>query len=168
MEHGGIVHALIAGMETFEIIDCHEHLPREAKRLEQPVDVFTLFSQYTHGDLLRAGMSEEHYHALFAQQRSLAERWELLNPYWQQIRWGSYARALLLSLEKFYGFADITGDNLALISTAMQQANTPGIYSVSCATPAIFAPLSPSSNQPMSARQRCDPGHAGTLRYLGR
>ena len=50
--------SLVKAMEEFEIIDAHEHLGPEKGRLEMDVDVFTLFSHYTHGDLLVASVSE--------------------------------------------------------------------------------------------------------------
>ncbi len=50
---------LMAEMAQMEIIDCHEHLPPEQERTDSPQDVFTLFSQYTHYDLLSAGLDEK-------------------------------------------------------------------------------------------------------------
>ena len=42
-----IEESLLKAFEEFEIVDAHEHLPPEKIRLDQKVDVFTLFSQYT-------------------------------------------------------------------------------------------------------------------------
>ena len=66
---------LIAAMEKFEIIDCHEHLGPEKWRLDAQVDVFTLFSHYTKADLHVAGMSEADYTALFNREVPLERRW---------------------------------------------------------------------------------------------
>lgn len=120
--------SLVEALEGFEIIDCHEHLGPEKIRTETPVDVFTLFSHYTRGDLLVAGMTEADYNALFDQRIPLERRWTMFKPYWEQIRWGSYARAALLAAEKFYGFADINDETHQPLSEAIQKANTPGIY----------------------------------------
>lgn len=119
---------LVEAMRKFEIIDCHEHLGPEKKRVESPVDVFTLFSHYTHGDLIVAGMTEADYQSLYNQNISLERRWALFAPYWQQIRWGSYARAALLAAEKFYGFEDINNKTYEPLSQAIKEANKPGIY----------------------------------------
>ena len=120
--------SLVNAMEEFEIIDAHEHLGPEKGRLEMDVDVFTLFSHYTHGDLLVAGMSEPDYQSLSNQDIPLERRWAIFKPYWEQIRYGSYARAALIAAEKFYGFDDINGTTYQPLSEAIRKANTPGLY----------------------------------------
>ena len=128
MQLDDVQRSLVEALEEFEIIDCHEHLGPEKVRTETPVDVFTLFSHYTRGDLLVAGMTEAGYDALFDQRIPLERRWTMFKPYWDQIRWGSYARAALLAAEKFYGYSDINDETYRPLSEAIQKANTPGIY----------------------------------------
>ncbi|MCC6445161.1 MAG: amidohydrolase family protein [Armatimonadetes bacterium] len=128
MELNALEKSLMAAMEEFEIIDCHEHLGPEKNRLAAEVDVFTLFAHYTRGDLSVAGMSETVYQSLFNRDIPLSRRWEIFAPFWKQIRWGSYARAALLAAEKFYGASDINENTYQAISEAMRAANTPGIY----------------------------------------
>ena len=120
--------SLLEAVEGFEIIDCHEHLLPEKERLKMSVDVFTLFSHYTHGDLILAGMTEVDYQSLFNQNIPLERRWALFEPYWQQIRWGSYARAALLAAKEFYGFEEISSKTYAPLSEAIKRANKSGIY----------------------------------------
>ena len=120
--------ALADEMAKLEIIDCHEHLGPEANRVAAQVDVFTLFSHYTRHDLAVAGMSQEQYQSLFNRDIPLRRRWEIFEPFWERIRWGSYARAALLAAEKFYGASDINASTCVAISEAMQKANTPGLY----------------------------------------
>ncbi len=115
-------------MEELEIIDCHEHIPPEEQRTDLQVDVFTLFSGYTRGDLAAAGMSDADYQFLFDHSVPLESRWTRFAPYWEQIRFGSYARAALLAARKFYGFEDINGSTYEALSSAIQEANKPGIY----------------------------------------
>ena len=119
---------LIKAMEEFEIIDSHEHLPAEEERIKKEVDIFTLFSQYTRRDLALAGMSEEDYERLFDHKLSLEQRWRLFAPYWKEIRWGSYARAALLTAKKFYGFDDINEKTYKPLSEGIKKANKIGIY----------------------------------------
>jgi len=76
---------LVEAMEAMEIIDAHEHLRPEKSRIELPVDVFTLFSHYTHGDLRVAGMPENDYQVLFDREIPLQRRWKLFSPYWREI-----------------------------------------------------------------------------------
>jgi predicted TIM-barrel fold metal-dependent hydrolase len=128
MKLNDIEKALLRAIEDFDIIDCHEHLRPEKVRTGAAVDVFTLFSHYTRGDLIVAGMSEATYQALFNRDIPLDRRWTLFAPYWEQIRWGSYARAALLAAQRFYGVEDINEKTYQKLSEAMAKANTPGLY----------------------------------------
>lgn len=119
---------LVSAIEALEIIDCHEHLGPEAGRVATPVDVFTLFSHYTRGDLLVAGMTEPQYASLFNPEIPLERRWATFAPFWERIRWTSYARAALLAARRFYGVEDISEQTYPALSEAMRKANTPGIY----------------------------------------
>jgi predicted TIM-barrel fold metal-dependent hydrolase len=128
MQLDALEQSLYDAVAEMEIIDCHEHLGPERNRVATPVDVFTLFSHYTSGDLRVAGMSQADYQSLSDQSIPLQTRWATFRPYWEQIRWGSYARAALLAAQKFYGVDDINDDTYELITERIQQANTPGIY----------------------------------------
>jgi len=119
---------LLDEMRTWEIIDCHEHLPPESVRLAQPVDALTLFSHYTHNDLITAGMSREDYDRTQDHALPLCERWELVKPYWERIRFTGYARPILYALRRFYEADDLTDDTVAAVSERMQANNTPGLY----------------------------------------
>jgi len=119
---------LIAAMEEWEIIDCHEHLGPEQARVDAQVDVFTLFAHYTAGDLRVAGMSQSDYELLFNRKVPIDYRWRVFEPYWEHIRWGSYARAALIAARKFCDADDINARTYADITAAMQRANRPGLY----------------------------------------
>ncbi|HUT37507.1 MAG TPA: amidohydrolase family protein [Planctomycetota bacterium] len=120
--------ALVDELAKLEIIDCHEHLGPEKNRVAAQVDVFTLFSHYTRHDLAVAGMSEAQYQGLYNRDIPLGRRWAVFEPFWERIRWASYARAALLAAKKFYGADDINARTAEAISDAMQKANTPGLY----------------------------------------
>jgi predicted TIM-barrel fold metal-dependent hydrolase len=119
---------LFEAFQDFEIIDAHEHLPPEHVRVEQKVDVFTLFCHYTRSDLVSAGMAPRDYDRLHDTDLPLDYRWRLLEPFLPHIRHGSYARPAFIAAREFYGCDDISVKNYALISERMQEANKPGIY----------------------------------------
>jgi len=121
---------LIDAMAEMDIIDCHEHLGPESERIDNPADVFNLFScyPYTGRDLMMAGMTYADYLSLCDQDMPLEDRWKTLEPYWERVRWTSYSRAILLAAEKFYGESEINESNYAAISERMSKANTKGIY----------------------------------------
>lgn len=126
--HSELETALMQAMSEIESIDCHEHLGPEANRTSAEVDVFTLFSHYTYGDLSCAGMSHLQYGTLFDRKIPLEVRWRIFKPYWERIRWTSFSRAARLAAEKFYGIKEIDESTIQPLSDAMRQANTPGIY----------------------------------------
>ena len=105
-----VAQELVSELAKMEIIDCHEHLGPEKSRLASQVDVFTLFAHYTRGDLAVAGMTGEQYQGLFNRDIPLERRWDIFEPFWERIRWGSYARAALLAARKFCGADDINRD----------------------------------------------------------
>lgn len=128
MKSRAIREKLIEAMAQFEIIDAHEHLGPEEDRVATEVDVFTLFSHYMRGDLAAAGMGAEVYQSLSDQSIPLERRWAIFAPYWERIRWGSYAKAALLAVRRFYGFEDINEQTYIPLTEAMRTANKPGIY----------------------------------------
>ncbi len=120
--------ALVAAFEELDVIDCHEHLGPEERRTGTDADVFTLFTSYTPRDLWLAGMSHQQLQSLQDRSIPLDERWATFKPAWERIRYGSYARPVLLAIERFYGFDDINDDTYVPLSDAVRAANTPGIY----------------------------------------
>jgi predicted TIM-barrel fold metal-dependent hydrolase len=119
---------LVRAMEGFEVIDCHEHLGPEEGRTRRDVDAFDLLGSYIRLDLLSAGMRERDYQSLQDHALSLEHRWSLLEPFWERVRWGSYAQVLQLSAQRFYGIGDLNERTCLPLSEAVAKANTPGIY----------------------------------------
>ncbi len=118
---------LIDAMQEMPVIDAHEHVPPESERLAMDVDVLTLFSHYTQTDLESAGMTQEQYDRTQDTSVPLDERWELFVPFYERMKFGSYARAARIAARHFYG-ADIGPDTYQAISERMKQANKPGLY----------------------------------------
>jgi len=119
---------LVAALAQMEIIDAHEHIFPESVRVDTKIDVLTFFSHYTQGDLRVAGMSEADLKEMGNAEVPLDRRWRLFAPHWEQIRWGSYARAARIAVRKFYGADDINDETYVEISDAMAAANKPGLY----------------------------------------
>ena len=141
MPYSSIENRLMSAMSEMKIIDCHEHLPPEPERTSSPQDVFTLFSHYTRHDLFSSGMDRaaydgqadevealREYNSLFDYDVPLEQRWRRFRPYWQRIRYGSYARAALLTAKMVYAIDDISDSTYAELSERIAAENTPGIY----------------------------------------
>jgi predicted TIM-barrel fold metal-dependent hydrolase len=120
--------SLLKNIQEFEIIDAHEHLPPERVRVEQKVDVFTLFSNYTPIDLSASGMPWEYRENIYDPGVPIEKRWKMFAPYLKNIRYGSYARPAFIAAKEFYGFNDVNKRNYKALSERMSAENTLGIY----------------------------------------
>ncbi len=98
---------LLNHLERIEIIDTHEHLPAEAERLAEKVDFSKLFSPYCAADLESAGMSRREVEDFLSDRLDVEAKWRLFEPYYREIKNGSYARAARLAMDKFYGRGDL-------------------------------------------------------------
>lgn len=119
---------ILAAIRLLPVVDSHEHLVPEHERLSMDVDIFTLFSQYSKWDLIRAGMSPEQNLKLFDTSIDLDERWRIFRPHWEAIRFGSFARASILSVRRLFEIDDIDDGTYRMISESMAGNNTPGLY----------------------------------------
>lgn len=124
----GACNELMDAMAEMTVIDAHEHLPEESERTGNPVDAFTLLGHYTQTDLKSAGMSAEAYERLQAPETPLDAKWQLVAPYWERIKHGSYARPIHIAVTEMYGFEDLNEDTYQPLSEVMAEHNTPGIY----------------------------------------
>ncbi|MDK1031633.1 MAG: amidohydrolase family protein, partial [Planctomycetia bacterium] len=124
---------LIEYMQGLEIIDCHEHLTPEKKRIEREVDVLTLVSLYAWFDTVSAGLPAEGIAAgldnyFLDTSVPLDERWKTVWPYLQHIKFGSYFRATAITLRDIYGIDDLNEGTYREASERMRAANKPGLY----------------------------------------
>jgi len=118
-------------LRDIPVIDAHEHIPPEERRIARDADVFEFFNvtgYHIEHELYRAGMDQQSYLQLFDRNRSIPERMAILEPYWQRCRGTLFGRHVRLSVEKFYGFDDITPDNAQAISQRMKSSNCAGLY----------------------------------------
>lgn len=131
MTHGmsELAFRLLEAMTQMPVIDCHEHLDGEDDSVCQPQDVFRLFSHWSYIglDLERAGMQHAVYESLLDSAIPLDQRWDLLEPFWEQVRFTSYARCLRLTAEQLYGFSDINRETYQALSAAMRAASGQGL-----------------------------------------
>ncbi|MFC1737281.1 amidohydrolase family protein [Candidatus Hydrogenedentota bacterium] len=123
-----IYNSLLDHISTFEIIDAHEHLMPEAERIKLHVDVFTLFHHYTQGDLRSAGMAQDDIQRLHDHSLPLEERWALFEPFYEEIKFGSYARPAHIAAREFCGVDEIGAHTCHSISDKLAANNTEGLY----------------------------------------
>lgn len=120
---------LLEVLESMEIIDSHEHLPKEEDRVKQNVDFSLLFSQYTRGDMMAAGMSGADAARFMSEKTPLDEKWSLFEPYYRYAQDGSYCRSVAIATEKFYGIGRLNSfQDAEKLTEKMRKANKKGLY----------------------------------------
>jgi hypothetical protein len=125
----GLAADLYAEIARIPVVDCHEHLPTEAERVAQRVDVTTLFSHYAKADLEAAGLLQGAPQTeVLDTTKPLLPRWQRLKPFLSAIRFGSYAYPAFAYVREVLGFNDITDDTVEAISERLQVDNRPGLY----------------------------------------
>jgi len=117
------------GIRDLAVIDAHEHLVPEARRLERRVDFSILFAHYTRADFLSAGMPAEIYqHMIDDGTLSVDEKWKAFSQFYPMIKHGSYARPAQIWLRDVLGLDDLAEGNYREASERIQADNTPGLY----------------------------------------
>jgi uncharacterized protein len=120
---------LLEALTAMPVIDCHEHLSTEDGSGIRPNDLFRLFSQWSYigMDLEHANMPHEEYLSLLDTSLPLEQRWDLFEPYWEQVRHTCYARCISLSAERLYGVRDINRSTYQDLSQAMSISSGSGL-----------------------------------------
>ena len=120
---------LFEALSDIDVIDAHEHLLPEVRRVARKVDFFILFSHYTSADLRSAGMGPDVYQRLVDDESmAVAEKWEAFAPFYPMIKYGSYARPARIWVRDVLGYDDLTEANCQEISERLQESNKPGLY----------------------------------------
>jgi predicted TIM-barrel fold metal-dependent hydrolase len=60
--------------------------------------------------------------------RPVEEWWPLVRPYWEQVKHGSFARALRITVQHLFGVPDVDDSTIHGIAEAVAAANRPGLY----------------------------------------
>lgn len=121
--------SLLAEIAQIRAVDTHSHLPGEASYLESKPDALSLLQCYVNGDLVSAGCPPETVaHIADATRGSVAERWELLAPWWRRFRTGSYGRMWERTVTGLLGAPEISAEGLEQATARMRELHQPGLY----------------------------------------
>jgi len=128
-EHSSNCLELKEAVRKIQIIDTHEHLVQEKKRLSKKPDLFEIFfSQYASSDLVSSGMSQEDLVTIQNPNIPLEKRFRIFKPYWDRIQNTGYARAINIAIRDLYGISKIDEDTYKLLASRMIESNKPGLY----------------------------------------
>ena len=125
----GLAEELRREIEKIPVVDCHEHLNTEAERVAKKVDVMTLFSHYCLADIEAAGLPQgKAQDEIFDTSTPLEARWARFKPYFEAIRYGSYAYPAFAYVREVLGIEDINDGTINEISERLQNDNVAGLY----------------------------------------
>lgn len=119
------------------ILDTHEHLIEESRRLAgpHPNDPFYpcndwsyLYHHYARQDLHNVGFTQEHAQQFFDPQRDAKDKWRIFEPYYQRTRNTAYFLAIRHTLRILFQEEDIREDNVERISEKMRAQTRKGFY----------------------------------------
>ncbi|MCD6397308.1 MAG: amidohydrolase family protein [Spirochaetaceae bacterium] len=100
---------------SLDIVDTHEHLVREELWMNESGDIFSdWLKMYFSCDLISAGLSYKNLEIVrdpFS-QKSITEKWNILEPYWHAARNTGYGRSLDLAAKGLYGINGINRDTI--------------------------------------------------------
>ncbi len=127
-ETAGPAATLVAEMASMDIVDSHEHLPREEELLAEPADVFTrLLGQYVPTAVASAGLPDARTR-LKDTRVPLEERWRLFRPFLDAVSDTGPFRSAVRAARDLFGVEEISDGTYAALSDRLREADTPGIY----------------------------------------
>lgn len=119
---------ILESISEMPVIDSHEHLFPESRRLSEPVDYFILARHYSLNDVVSAGLSEEERALVLDTTAPLERRWQAYAPYWKHARYTGYGQAVRIAMRDIYGFDEISETTLPKLNAAIAARNKRGLY----------------------------------------
>lgn len=116
-----IVRDLVESSTVRPTIDVHEHLGPEAPLA---IDLCKIIASdnYLVTDLVSAGMPPTLRECLMDLETPFEKRWNMLVPWFEKIRYGSYAGSLLATMRDLYGASGLTdGSEVAQVSERIRE-----------------------------------------------
>lgn len=98
-------------IDSLSIISSHSHrIPWQ--ELNGNNDLFKAFALHSGSTLISAGMEEQNWEKLKNMAISAKEKWNLMQPYWEKIKYTGYGRAFLLSMKMIYGISHLDDETV--------------------------------------------------------
>lgn len=110
-------------VNNLHVVDTHEHLRfQDSLGTWTSYDFMLLFIAYTSDDLVSAGMSREEYNSLINDSISVADKWKIIEPYWNKTKNTAYSRNTLMIAKEVYGVNDLNSSTVELLSAKIKEA----------------------------------------------
>ena len=116
-------------VKELEIIDSHEHLPHREDARDKDTDVLKEYlAHYFNSDLISAGLKPNDFEKVIDHKIPIMERWDIVEPYWENCRYTGYGRALDISVKAIYNIDGISRDTILQLDDAFQKSLKPGHF----------------------------------------
>ncbi|MCL2514288.1 MAG: amidohydrolase family protein [Oscillospiraceae bacterium] len=115
--------------DKMPVIDTHEHLPVFDSYIDVRPDVlFEYLSHYLSADLHAAGLSFEEHAKISDSSLGVMERWDMLEPYLEQVRNTSYYKSLKIAMKKVHGIDDMTRETIQALQDSFAKKTSDPDY----------------------------------------
>lgn len=117
---GSIFRRILESVHEVPVIDTHEHLENEEKHMKW--NVLSDYTQhYFSSDLISAGLPLYIIPQLAIEESSIIEKWDLLQPYWENSRYTGYGQVLDIAAQMLYGVEKINRDTIEAVENGYQK-----------------------------------------------
>lgn len=128
-ESGQLARELFTEIASKPCISSHSHILPEKERLSRNLDVLALFGEvYPRAELIAAGMNPQQVAQIVQTEISIQDRWDVLEPYWERIRYSGYSQCIVESLLELYSINELTRETVGPVSLLMREQAQPGYY----------------------------------------
>jgi hypothetical protein len=114
-------------IERIRVVDTHEHLEEEGKRLATTSRLSRFLVYYGSDDPRSAGAFRGSGPGLFDEKLDSREQWKLLRDVWPLVRHTGYSTAIRLSIRELYGIKDLDDSTIEPLMRAVGARNRPGV-----------------------------------------
>jgi len=115
-------------IKALKKIDTHEHYPAEKYLVESKMGFFDYFVPYICDNLLTAGMKSENWAALANRNLPFDERWNIFEPFLEDIKHTTYFKALMKTFRDCYGMKEITKEEAVRVTANLNEEIKPGYF----------------------------------------
>jgi hypothetical protein len=112
-------------LETIPLVDCHDHSRELGPKPTDPIKA--VIDGYMHSDLHSAS-SDADITLIFDEQKSLEERWPVLERAWERTKYTGYAQVVRRAIRRYYGENELTLAALRRIQEKMIDFSDPAAF----------------------------------------
>lgn len=110
-------------VSELHVVDTHEHMLLPENLAEwTSLDFMLLFSFYSSDDIKSAGMEPETYNLLLTDSLPVAEKWKIIEPFWNKAKNTAYCRNSLLIARDLFGAGELNASTVQDISNRISTA----------------------------------------------